>query len=350
MQELEHRASVQSVGSSTRIEGSTLSDEEIDTLIKHLEVRKLGSLDEEEVAGYIHTLQIIIEGYASIPFTRSNVLALHKQMLQYAHQDERHRGAYKQHSNRVVARELDGSERTVFVTTPPMLVEREMESLFAWYEEQLVRSSYHPLVVIAAVVYEFLSIHPFQDGNGRLSRLITTWLLLRQGYDFVPYASFERVIERHKFKYYQALMNTQRYRGTEREILDTWTIFFLKSLLELTRDLEKAIAQARSGVVTDVQGLSELGKAGDSNAGEVELGRSPDADVVKEPRYAYLSVKEEHVLGYFDRHDYLSVSELDRLVPEVSRSSTKNYLRRLVETGHLRVRGRGRATVYERVC
>ncbi len=340
LSELKVMSSVQSIGSSTRIEGSTLTDSEIAALIKNLEITSLASRDEQEVAGYAATLKIIYEAQSFLDFGRSNVLTLHKELLRFSHRDERHRGAYKQHSNRVVATDAAGVQRTIFRTTEPLLVEPEMDALFAWYEGQLAEPTYHPLVTIATVVYEFLSIHPFQDGNGRLSRLVTTWLLLRHGYSFIPYASFERVIERHKPDYYRHLMSGQRYRGTEHEVISSWVLFFTKSLLELTQDLEKNIKELESGRGRDGNG--------DSTA-PYDRTPTPPTRLSEQRVPVYLSVKEEKVLTYFDRHDYLSVAEVDALVPQVSRSSTKNYLRRLVETGHLRRRGKGRATVYERV-
>ncbi len=341
--ELKQMSSVQSVGSSTRIEGSTMTDAEIATLINKLEITSLASRDEQEVAGYAATLKIIYEAQTFLDFGRSNVLTLHKELLRFSDRDERHRGSYKQHSNRVVATDASGEQRTIFRTTEPMMVEQEMDALFARYEGQLAEPTHHPLVTIAAVVYEFLSIHPFQDGNGRLSRLITTWLLLRHGYSFIPYASFERVIERHKSDYYRNLMSGQRYRGTEHEVISSWVLFFTKCLVELTQDLEKNIKDLERG-----RGPNDDGRSDDGTIPYDVTPRPPT--MLSEPcTPAYLSVKEEKVLTYFDRHDTLSITEVDALVPQISRSSTKNYLRRLVETGHLRRRGRGRATVYERV-
>ena len=328
---LSERSAVQSIGSSTRIEGSTMTDAEVATLIDNLEIRTLRSRDEQEVGGYRAVLEIISEGPPFQAFTRSVVLGLHNELLRFAGKDQHHRGRYKQLTNRVVATTPDGRQRTIFKTTEPMFVEREMDALFAWYAEHRDGHAYHPLLVVAAVVYEFLTIHPFQDGNGRLSRLLTTMLLLSHGYDFVRYVSLERIVEARKRDYYRALMNGQQWRGTEHEHAGAFAVFFLKVIAEATVTLER-----------------ELAAGGDSPDDAAEPGYPPGS--VREPRAApYLSVDEERVLRYFDTHDHLSVARLDALLPEWSRSTAKNRLRKLHDLGLIRRRGQGRATSYERV-
>lgn len=321
---LREMATVQSIGSSTRIEGSSLTDEEVKSLLQGMQVQKLKSRDEEEVAGYFHTLELILDNPAGIPINANFVQGLHKQLLQFSSKDQRHLGRYKQLTNRVVAILKDGKQRTIFKTTEPMFVESEMNALFEWYHENKDGSKYHRLVVIGAFIYEFLTIHPFQDGNGRLSRLLTTLLLLQNDFRFVQYASFERVIEKQKHKYYAALMEAQRKRGEEQEIIGRWILFFLRSLRELTEDLDRHINLTSS----------------DDNG---------DSGLLKEPQsFPYLSLREENVLRYFDNNTSLSVKEVDQRVREVSRSTVKNDLSRLTEFGLLERRGRGRGTVYVR--
>ncbi|MFK8054951.1 MAG: Fic family protein [Saprospiraceae bacterium] len=320
--QLRELATVQSIGSSTRIEGSSLTDDEVKNLLQGMEIQKLKSRDEEEIAGYFETLKLILEDPGSIPVRTSMIQGLHKQLLQFSSKDQHHLGKYKQLTNRVVATLNDGTHRTIFKTTEPIFVEREMTTLVEWFHEHIEGKTHHPLIVIGTFIYEFLTIHPFQDGNGRLSRLLTTLLLLQNGYSFVQYASFERVIERRKSDYYAALMEAQRSRGEEQEVIGRWMVFFLRSLAELTEDLDRLI---------------KLKSAGD----EVVPG------MLKEPyRLPYLSLREERVLRYFDKHVSLSVKQVDERVREVSRSTIKNDLKKLTEHGLIERRGQGRGTVY----
>jgi Fic family protein len=113
-----------------------------------------------------------------------------------------------------------------------------MEGLLIWVNERFEKADMHPVMITAAFVYEFLSIHPYQDGNGRLSRLITTLLLMRQGYEFTQYVSFEHIIEERKSDYYRALMDGQKNRYKETEKVDQWVLFFLDCLVTLIKRLE----------------------------------------------------------------------------------------------------------------
>lgn len=113
-----------------------------------------------------------------------------------------------------------------------------MKNLLSWTNKNIKQEELHPLIILAVFVYEFLSIHPYQDGNGRLSRLLTTLLLLRQGYDFMQYASMEIEIEKRKKEYYKALMSGQINRGTEKEIINEWILFFLETLASTINKLE----------------------------------------------------------------------------------------------------------------
>ena len=113
-----------------------------------------------------------------------------------------------------------------------------MDELVEWTNSQLANKDFHSLFCIGTFVYEFLSIHPFQDGNGRLSRLLTSLLLLREGYGFVQYVSFENIIELTKKDYYRSLTAGQQNRHTEEEIINEWMLFFLNSLETLYEELE----------------------------------------------------------------------------------------------------------------
>ena len=246
LKELKKIATIQSIGSSTRIEGSSLTDVEIASLIKNLKITKLQTRDEQEVGGYYDTLKTIIDNAGSIDLTLSNIHTLHNLLLKYSGKDDRHRGKFKELTNKVVAAYPDGTTRVIFNTTEPFLVEKEMSELIDWTNNAFVKGEIHPLIIISTFIYEFLSIHPYQDGNGRLSRLLTNLLLIRLEYKFVLYISFEHIIEQKKAAYYQALMEGQRNRYKEEERIDKWTVFFLDSLSELILKLEQKLKEYRN--------------------------------------------------------------------------------------------------------
>jgi len=238
LNELKGMATIQSIGSSTRIEGATLSDAEIEQLIADLKVNKLESRDEQEVVGYYDVLELVFDNAEDIHLTENYLMQLHTLLLRYSTKDSGQKGAYKKVSNKVVASYPDGSQRVIFNTTEPYLVQKEMQELLNWTNKHFENLQYHPLLVAGLFIYEFLSIHPFHDGNGRLSRLLTTLLLIKMNYDFIQYISFEHIIENRKERYYAALMECQRKRNTEEERVDTWMLFFLNALKQVTIKLD----------------------------------------------------------------------------------------------------------------
>src|SRR5690554_598261 len=238
LKELRKIATIESIGSSTRIEGATLTDKEVEKLLKSVKINKLEKRDEQEVVGYYEALEIILENYSDIPLTQSYIHQLHGILLKHSGKDQTHKGRFKNLSNQVVANYPDGTQRTIFRTTEPHITASEMEVLLIWINERLKEKDLHPLIIVATFVYEFLSIHPYQDGNGRLSRLLTTFLLLKLDYQFIQYVSFEHVIENKKETYYRALMDGQKNRYNDEERIDKWMVFFLDSLIQLTQRLE----------------------------------------------------------------------------------------------------------------
>ena len=239
LKELRKIATIESIGSSTRIEGAQLTNAEVKDLLDNLKITNLKTRDEQEVVGYYEVLELIYESFQDIDLTQNYIQQLHQRLLKYSDKDNRHRGKYKNLPNKVVANYPDGTQRVIFNTTEPHLVENEMYELLNWTNEQLKNEEIHPLIVIGLFIYEFLSIHPFQDGNGRLSRLATTYLLLKQDYQFISYVSFENLIEQKKKIYYEALMDGQKDRYTENEKISTWILFFLQSLETLIQRLEQ---------------------------------------------------------------------------------------------------------------
>lgn len=238
LRELRKIATVESIGSSTRIEGATLTDEEVDKLLRSVKVDKLTTRDQQEVMGYYDALEVILDNYSEIELSERYLHQLHSILLRYSDKDARHKGGYKMLSNKVVANYPDGSQRTIFRTTEPHLTAVEMQELIGWTIERFAEKDMHPVLVIAVFVYEFLSIHPYQDGNGRLSRLLATLLLMQQGYHFAQYISFEHVIEATKEEYYRALMDGQKNRHTPEEKIDKWLFYFLGSMVILTERLD----------------------------------------------------------------------------------------------------------------
>jgi Fic family protein len=257
LKELRRIATIESIGSSTRIEGSTMTDEEVGQLLKNVKIMKFKNRDEQEVMGYYDVLELIYDNYREIPLSESYIKQLHQLLLKYSNKDQRHRGGYKHLSNKVVATYPDGQQKVIFDTTEPALVEGEMFEIIEWTNRQWAEKTIHPMIVLAVFVYEFLSIHPFQDGNGRLSRLLTTLFLLQQGYDFIQYISFENHIEKNKKVYYETLMTAQRKRITKEDTLDKWLIFFLESIKELTvkLDAKYSVFKQKGGYLNERQKL-----------------------------------------------------------------------------------------------
>lgn len=233
LKQLKSIATVRSVAASTRIEGSKMSNEEVEVLLQNIDITKLEDRDSQEVVGYFDTLDIISESYEDINITESSLKNLHNILLKHSKKDGWHKGGYKQHSNAVEANYPDGTKRIIFETTEAGFpTEDAMRSLINWYisEKQI-----HPLVKCALFCYEFVTIHPFQDGNGRLSRLMATLLLLKNGYKWVQYVSFEHEIESKKDEYYRVLRNCQSHRPNEK--ITEWVCFFFNALLSIQNQL-----------------------------------------------------------------------------------------------------------------
>ncbi|TAN01747.1 MAG: Fic family protein [Chitinophagaceae bacterium] len=228
---LKRVATIESIGSSTRIEGSKLSDKEVERLLSNLQIKKFETRDEQEIAGYADIMNTLFQSYEDIPLTENYIKQFHRDLLRYSSKDTRHRGEYKKHSNHVEAFDADGkSLGVVFETATPFDTPFRMRQLVEWTNEQLKERTIHPLIVIAVFVVTFLAIHPFQDGNGRLSRVLTTYLLLSAGYVYVPYSSLEAVIENSKEGYYLALRKTQGTLNIPKPDWQPWITFFLRAL------------------------------------------------------------------------------------------------------------------------
>ena len=221
---------IESAGSSTRIEGAELSDAEVAQVLQGVGVESFRSRDESEVRGYGDLLQAIFDNHAEIPFDENHIKQLHKILLGCSDKDERHRGEYKKQENHVEARHPDGRVEVIFRTASPFDTPRLMAEQVALTRRALTSGDVHPLIAIARFIVEFLAIHPFKDGNGRLSRGLTTLLLLQSGYDYVPYSSLERVVEENKAAYYAALRESQTSMRTDPTAFGEWLLFLLRAL------------------------------------------------------------------------------------------------------------------------
>ncbi|MEO1603503.1 MAG: Fic family protein, partial [Pseudomonadota bacterium] len=249
-------ATIESIGSSTRIEGARLTDRQVETLLSNIEIQSFETRDEQEVAGYAAVMETVFAHWDALTLTENHIRQLHRDLLQHTSKDARHRGAYKTLDNHVEAFGPDGeSLGVVFRTATPFDTPRLMAELIAWTDRELAGEEHHPLLVIAIFVVVFLEIHPFQDGNGRLSRVLTTLLLLRAGYAYVPYASLESVVEETKEDYYRALRRTQGTIRTVAPDWEPWIDYFLSALHRQKERLEAKIARERL-ILGDLPALS----------------------------------------------------------------------------------------------
>lgn len=308
LKELRDLSTVQSIGSSTRIEGSTLTDQEVTELIANLDINKLKSQDQEEVAGYYETIDLIAHNYENIFLSESYIKQLHNQLLKYSSKDTRHKGQYKSLSNKVIAQYPGEVSRVVFNTTEPYLVAPEMEKLIDWTNDRLGNPYIHPLLIVGAFVYEFLSIHPFQDGNGRLSRLLTNLLMLKLGYSFIHYVSFEKVIEDRKKEYYQNLMECQKHRYSDKEDITKWIIFFLDSVENLIMRLQAQLNQQ-----------------------EPNLNINP---------------RQKQILDHVKASQGLKIGDICKAFSNISRSTIANDLKLLVSQSLIKSSGQRKGTFY----
>lgn len=304
-------ATIESIGSSTRIEGSKLSDNEVERLLSNLEIRQFETRDEQEVAGYAEVMETVFAHFDAIPLTENHIRQLHRDLLIHSGKDQRHRGGYKTSTNHVSAFDADGKEvGIVFETATPFDTPRLMAELVEWTRAALSGRRLHPLLVIAIFVVTFLEIHPFQDGNGRLSRVLTTLLLLRGGYAYVPYSSLESVIEQSKEGYYMALRRTQGTIRSNAPDWEPWTVYFLRALQQQKARLERKIERER-----------------------LVAGTLPE-----------LSIR---ILELAKEHGKMTVGLIVGMTG-ANRNTIKKHLQSLVAANHLAQHGAGKGTWYGR--
>ena len=228
---------VTSTGASTRIEGAKLSDEDVEKLMRGLSMQKFKDRDKQEVQGYYELLENVFSAYNKIPFSESSIQHLHRELLKYVDKDKLHLGSYKKVENQVEVLDDTGAfVAIVFATTPAWLTGKEMQGLVEWTQNAITEKKIHTLIIIANFIVEFLKIHPFQDGNGRMSRILTNLLMLQHGYEYVPYVSHEKLIEDNKAEYYVVLRKSQKTFGTDVEDISVWLEFFLNVSLTQAKE------------------------------------------------------------------------------------------------------------------
>jgi len=300
---------VTSSGASTRIEGARLTDEQVEKLLKGLKIQKLITRDEQEVAGYAELLTNVFDSYKNLELSESTIKHFHSELLKYSEKDTRHRGEYKFGSNRVEARDASGNVVGVlFDPTPPHLVGKEMSELLEVAIFLLNKKEIHPIIIIGNFIFEFLSIHPFQDGNGRTSRVLTNLLLLKSGYEYMPYVSHEKFIEDNKNEYYLTLNKSQKTWKTDKEDISPWLLFFLNILLKQT--------QMAIGLLS------------------------------KESIGNLLSEKQLAVWNYFNEHEIITPKELRNNL-KIAGPTVVQILNKLLEMKKIERIGKGRATRYK---
>lgn len=298
---------ITSTGASTRIEGAKMTDMEIERFLRALKSNPPENRDEEEVAGYANLLGRIFDNWKTLKLSESFILQFHEILLHYSKKDKLHKGKYKGKENRVVARNKEGAQVTIFEPTEPWLVKKEMDDVLYWTNETLGEHSLHPLFVIANFIFEFLAIHPFEDGNGRLSRAFTNLLLLQAGYEYIPYVSLEEIIEDKKDAYYVSLRQSQKNHKTEKENIGPWLSFFLDVLLEQAKQAQKLM----------------------ENDDPIKL----------------LSERQLQVYSLFNTKS-LAVMDIKEKLPKVPEATIKQVLTRLVSLKLVERIGLGRATRY----
>jgi len=310
LQQLRKIATIESVGSSTRIEGAKLSNVQVETLLSNLSSTSFKTRDEQEVAGYAEAMDLVYQAYEDLSLSENHIRQLHQILLRHSSKDERHRGAYKINPNHVVAKDADGRELgVVFATATPFDTPMKMQALVAWAEKAITESSMHSLLVIAVFNVVFLAIHPFQDGNGRLSRILTTLLLLRAGYEYVPYASLESIVEENKDLYYKALRRTQTTLSSDEPDWQPWLEFFLRCLKKQKANLAKKVEHEK-------------------NASDTSL--------------PLLSVR---ILDLLKEHERLTIAQMVAFTGG-NQNTLKVRLRELVSEGRIQRHGKARATWY----
>lgn len=303
---------ITSSGASTRIEGARMTDEEITRFLRGLKAKAPKSRDEQEVAGYADLIGRIFDNWRTLKLSENWILQFHGILLHFSDKDKRHKGTYKFAPNTVVMTNIKGEQTILFSPTAPYLVKPEMEAIITWTTKQFESGETHPLLAIANFIFEFLAIHPFKDGNGRLSRALTNLLLLKAGYEYIPYVSLDEIIEETKADYYLALRKTQKNHKTNNQDIAPWVEYFLDALLEQAKRARKLMEEDQ-----------------------------PEK---------FLSEKQLQIYRLFGNAETLSVADIGALLKGgMPQSTIKQGLSRLVKARLLERIGQARSSRYRKI-
>ncbi len=298
-------AKVQSTEASNAIEGIVTTSTRIRQLVEEKTAPR--TRDEQEIAGYRDALSIIHESFDAIPITRNYILQLHK--ILYSHMNNPIAGRTKTVQNYISATYPDGHTETLFTPLPPYETPEALDSICAEYNRVIGNAELEPLIAITIFIHDFLCIHPFNDGNGRMSRLLTTLLLYRSGFYIGRYISLEAKISKSKDLYYEALAKSQVgwHEGSENAM--PFIKYTLGTILAAYKDFEERAKL----VETKLSALETVRRASES------------------------------IIGRFNKQ------RIREICPALSDSSIEGALRKLIEGGELRKEGRGKSTCYIRI-
>lgn len=305
LEKLVEIAKIQSTEASNAIEGIVTTSTRIKQLVEEKTTPK--NRDEQEIAGYRDVLNIIHENFDAIPISRNYILQLHK--IMYSHMNNPMAGQTKNVQNYISATYPDGHTEILFTPLPPHETSEALDRICEEYNKVIGNFELEPLLAIPIFIHDFLCIHPFNDGNGRMSRLLTTLLLYRNGFYVGKYISLEAKIAKNKDLYYDALNKAQHgwHDGTEDAI--PFVKYILSIILAAYKDFED-----RFSIV------------------EKKL---PAIEMVRKAT--------QNKIGRFTKQD------IRELCPSLSISSIEASLRKMVDAGELKREGSGKATCYIRL-
>lgn len=301
-------AKIQSTEASNRIEGIITTEARLKQLVEDKTTPR--NRDEKEILGYRNVLNIIHESYAYIPLTANYILQLHRDMLKFT--ELSYGGCFKTTPNEIAATLPDGSKKILFKPLEPYETPAAVEAACRSFNECLAQELVSPLLLIPCFIVDFLCIHPFNDGNGRMSRLLTLLLLYRSGYLVGRYISIEKAIADTKENYYDALYASDQNWLAEKNNPLPFIKYMLGVILSCYRDFENRIT------------ISEA-------VGE----KSTAYDIVK--------VYAEQKLGTFTKQDVV------KNCPSIGQKSVETALKRLMDEHYIKKIGAGRSTCYARI-
>ena len=296
-------AKIQSTKASNKIEGIYTSDERLEALV--MEKAEPRNRSEEEIAGYREVLATVHDSYEYIPIRPNNILQLHRDLYSFSSSDTG--GRFKNTDNVIAESGQDGQQRVRFMPVPAFQTPEAMENLCNEFNNAIECAEYDPLLLIPMFILDFLCIHPFNDGNGRMSRLLTLLLLYRSGYIVGKYVSMEMLIEKTKETYYEALQNSSIEWHNDKSDYTSFVRYYL-------------------GVV--LKGYNEF------------------QDRIEHLKYRKLS-KADRVKAVFEKKlGVVKKSDIATLCPDISETTIERTLKELLEAGYIEKVGKGRATGY----